>query len=534
MTSGVEKGYFSLVLHAHLPFVRHPEYEEFLEERWFFEALSETYIPILEMFEGLVRDGVDFAITMNISPSLCNMLADEVLRERYVRYLNKMVELCEKEIDRNRFNPDFYKVALMYYHRFTRMRDKFLNAYGRDVIREFKKYQDLGPLEIITCGATHGFLPLLGVNSKEAVRAQVKVGVDSYRKFFGCDPRGIWLPECAYFEDLDKVLKDEGIKYFLLETHGILFARPRPKFGVYSGYYTKNKVAVFGRDNESSKSVWSSVEGYPGDYYYREYYRDVGYDLDYDYIRPYISNCGTRIFTGIKYYRITGQTTHKEPYSPEAATEKAAEHAGNFLFNREKQVEYLSSMLGRKPIILSPYDAELYGHWWFEGVQWIDFLTRKMCFDQSTVKMTTPSRYLKLYPRNQVINPSPSSWGWKGYYEVWLNGTNDWIYPHIHRAQEKMVEAVKKYGGQSTVKDRILNQMSRELLLAQSSDWAFMMKTGAFSEYAAKRTVVHLERLHLLRSYLDRGFYNFEVIEDIERKDNIFPEVNYSVYQSMP
>jgi 1,4-alpha-glucan branching enzyme len=528
----MEKGYLALILHAHLPFVRHPEYEEFLEERWFFEALSETYLPLLEMFEGLVRDGVDFAITMNISPSLCNMLADELLRNRYVVYLNKMVELCEKEIERNRFNHEFHKLALMYYHRFSRSRDKFLHAYGKDVIHEFKKYQDKGSLEIITCGATHGYLPLLGIN-KEAVKAQIRVGANSYRKFFGCDPRGIWLPECAYAEDIDKVLKEEGIKYFLLESHGIIFARPRPKFGVYSSYYTKNKVAVFGRDHESSKSVWSSIEGYPGDYNYREYYRDIGFDLDYDYIKPYISSCGVRIFTGIKYYRITGETPHKEPYVPEWALDKASYHAGNFMFNREKQIEYLHSIFDRKPIIVAPYDAELFGHWWFEGVQWLNFLIRKMRYDQKTVKLITPSGYLGLYPKNQVITPAASSWGWKGYHEVWLNGSNDWIYPHLHRAQEAMTAAAKQYTSPNPGKERILNQMARELLLAQSSDWAFMMKTGAFSEYAKKRTVTHLERFYLLKNYLDKGFINYEVIEDIERKDNIFPEINYSTFQPL-
>lgn len=528
----MEKGYLALVLHAHLPFVRHPEHPEFLEERWFFEALTETYMPFLEMFEGLVKDGVDFALTLNLSPSLCSMLDDKLLSDRYVHYLNKMIELCEKEIERNRFNPDFHRLALMYYHRFSSTRKRFLDSYGRNVLAEFKKYQDKGFLEIITCGATHGYLPLLGVNSEAAVRAQIKVGANSYRKFFSADPKGIWLPECAYSENLDKFLKEEGIKYFLLETHGILFARPRPKFGVYSAYYTKNKVAVFGRDNESSKSVWSSVEGYPGDCQYREYYRDLGFDMDYDYIRPYISSCGARIFTGIKYYKITGTTAHKEPYSPEEASEKAAWHAGNFMFNREKQVEYLQPIIGRQPIIVSPYDAELFGHWWFEGPQWLNFLIRKIKYDQNTIKLITPSNYLKIYPKNQVINPSPSSWGYKGYYEVWLNGANDWIYPHLHRAQEQMSEAVRRYGDGDSTRGRILNQMLRELLLAQSSDWAFMMKTGAFSEYASKKTVIHLERFYLLKGYLDKGFYNFEVIEDIEEKDNLFPELTYSAYQS--
>ncbi len=526
----MEKGYLALILHAHLPFVRHPEYEEFLEERWFFEALTETYIPLLEIFERLDNDRVDFSLTLNLSPTLCSMMDDQLLKERYVRYLDKMIELCEKEIERTRFSPSFHKLALMYYYRFRRTKDKFCYHYNQNLLREFKKYQDKGFLEIITCAGTHGFLPLL--ISKEAIKAQIQVGVSSYIKYFSSHPKGMWLPECGYFEGLDKFLKDVGLKYFILETHGVLFSRPRPKFGVYSSYYTKRRIAVFGRDPESSKSVWSSIEGYPGDYNYREYYRDIGFDLDYDYIKPYISPSGARIFTGIKYYKITGPTPYKQPYLPEEAKKKAAEHAGNFMFNREKQAEYLFGVLRRKPIIVAPYDAELFGHWWFEGIDWLEFLIRKIRYDQENIKLITPSRYLKLYPKNQVINPAPSSWGWKGYYEVWLNGSNDWIYPHLHRAQEAMVKLANRYKNSDGLKRRILNQMAREVLLAQSSDWAFMMKTNTFSEYARKRIVVHLERFHLLKNYLEKNFYNFEVLEDIERKDNLFPDIEFSIFQS--
>ena len=418
----------------------------------------------------------------------------------------------------------------MYYYRFSKTKDKFLNQYNQDLIKEFKKYQDKGYLEIITCAATHGFLPLL--LHKEAIKAQIEAGVSFYSKIFSTPPSGLWLPECGYFEGLDKFLKECGVKYFILETHGVLFARPRPKFGVYSSYYTKNRVAVFGRDPETSKSVWSSIEGYPGDYNYREYFRDIGFDLDYDYIKPYISPCGARIFTGIKYYKITGPTPYKEPYVPEKAREKAAEHAGNFMFNREKQIEYLYSVLGRKPIVVAPYDAELFGHWWFEGIDWLEFLIRKIKYDQNIFKLTTPSLYLKLYPKNQLINPAPSSWGWKGYYEVWLNGSNDWIYPHLHRAQEAMINLAKRFKNTNGEKRRVLNQMARELLLAQASDWAFMMKTGSFSEYAKKRVITHLERFYLLKQFLEKDFINYEVLEDIENKDNIFPDLDYSLFHS--
>jgi 1,4-alpha-glucan branching enzyme len=281
---------------------------------------------------------------------------------------------------------------------------------------------------------------------RESVRAQVKVAVSHYEGVFGRKPRGIWLPECGYHPGHDEILKEAGIKFFIADSHGVLHGTPRPKYGVFAPVYCKGSgVACFARDLESSKQVWSSVEGYPGDYNYREFYRDIGFDLEYDYIRPYIHPDGIRINTGIKYYRITGTSNYKEPYNPYWAREKAAEHAGNFMFNRQKQVEYLYDFMQKKPIILSPYDAELFGHWWFEGPQWLGFLIRKIVFDQGDIKLITPSEYLEENPRNQVITPSLSSWGWKGYSEMWLQGSNDWIYRHLHKASLRMTELAKRF-----------------------------------------------------------------------------------------
>jgi len=523
----MEKGYLCLILHAHLPFVREPQYEEFLEEHWFFEALVDTYIPLLTVLESLIKEGVGFSLTLNISPTLSAMLEDDFLITRFKKYLDKMIELSEKEIERTKFLPQFNRLAHFYYYRFTRAKKLFFEKWGANILKVFKDIQERGFLEIITCCATHGYLPLLNLQ-EEVIKAQIRVGVSSYRRVFDRNPSGIWLPECGYFEGLDRFLKEEGIKYFILETHGILFARPRPKFGVYSNYWTPHRVGIFGRDPETSKNVWSSIEGYPGDYNYREFYRDIGFDLDYDYLRPYIAPTGERIFTGIKYYRITGPTENKEIYDPQKALDKAAEHAGNFMFNREHQINYLNSVLGRKPIIVAPYDAELFGHWWFEGVDWLNFLIRKIHFDQKVFKMITPSQYLKVYPLTQKIEPAGSSWGWKGYSEVWLSGENDWIYPHLHRAGELMVKlAQKEFLG---LEKRILNQMGRELLLAQSSDWPFIMKTGAFSSYAKKRVIEHLQNFYSLYYQLKRRHKNELFLRELEEKNNIFPDISYKVF----
>ncbi|MEM4160521.1 MAG: 1,4-alpha-glucan branching protein domain-containing protein, partial [Thermoplasmata archaeon] len=302
------------------------------------------------------------------------------------------------------------------------------------------------------------------------VRAQIGVAVQNYKRVFERAPRGIWLPECGYIPGHDEFLKEFGIRYFFVDTHGLLFGKPRPRYSVYAPVYCPSGVAAFGRDVESSKQVWSAKEGYPGDYNYREFYRDVGWDLEYEYIRPYLHKDGKRCFVGIKYYRITGPGVHKEPYVPERALEKAAEHAGHFMWCREKQIEYLASLMDRKPIVVAPYDAELYGHWWCEGIDFLYFLFKKMHYDQQTVKTITPSEYLKEYPENQVVEVNFSSWGWKGYCEVWLNGSNDWIYRHLHKAGERMVELARRFESADGVLHRALNQCARELLLAQSSD----------------------------------------------------------------
>ena len=363
----MEKGYLCLVLHAHLPFVRHPEYDDFLEEDWFYEGLTETYIPLLDMFERLSAAGVGFRITMSLTPTLCAMMSDELLQGRYRRHLDKLLELSEKELARTRPSPQFGKTAAMYNKKLKKCREIFDKHKG-NLINGFRKIQQQGNLEIITCCATHGFLSLM--ISKKAKRAQIKVAVDDYIEKFGRRPKGIWLSECAYSPGDDYLLREQGIRFFFLDTHGILFGNPRPRYGVFAPVYCPSGVAAFARDMETAHQVWSADTGYPGDPSYREFYRDVGYDLEYGYIKPYLHSDGIRRNVGIKYYRITGKVplSDKQPYDYDAARQTAANHAGNFMFNRQKQIEYLGNFIKKKPVVVSMYDAELFGHWWLTGL----------------------------------------------------------------------------------------------------------------------------------------------------------------------
>ena len=525
------KGYLAIVLHAHLPYVRHPEYDEFLEEDWFFEAMTETYLPLIHTFERLHGDGVPFKVTVSLSPTLLSMMSDSLLTGRYLQHLDRLIELADKEVERTRWLPEFHRLALMYHWRLSYARTTFVDRYGRNLIHAFRRFAELGHVEIMTCGATHGFLPLMSANPK-AVRAQIQTAVRTHETFFGTRPSGIWLPECGFDERVVPHLKDAGLKYFFVDTHGILHASPRPRYGVYAPLICPDSgVACFGRDLESSKQVWSAEDGYPGDYCYRDFYRDVGFDLDYDYVRPYIHHMGIRKNTGLKYYRITGPTVHKEPYDPGVARERAAEHAGNFMFNREKQIEHLQGLLGKEPIIVSPYDAELFGHWWYEGPEWLEFLCRKIAYDQQTVEMITPSGYLERHPTHQVAMPSSSSWGYKGYAEVWLNGTNDWIYRHLHQASDRMVQMAGAHRDErDPLTRRALNQAARELLLAQASDWAFIMNTGTMVPYAVKRTKNHINRFNRLHHEISQRRIDRGHLDDLEWKDNIFPHVDYTLY----
>ncbi|UWU45846.1 Glycosyl hydrolase family 57 [Limnospira platensis C1] len=219
-------GYLALVLHAHLPFVRHPESDYVLEEEWLFEAITETYIPLIQMFEGLKRDRIEFKMTMSLTPPLVSMLRDPLLQERYDQHLAKLQELVEKEVDHNQHNDHLVYLAKHYIEEFAEARTLW-ERYSGDLVTAFKQFQDSNNLEIITCGATHGYLPLMKMYP-QAVHAQIQVACEHYEENFGRPPRGIWLPECAYYNGLETIVADCGLRYFLTDGHGYSMPNPVP------------------------------------------------------------------------------------------------------------------------------------------------------------------------------------------------------------------------------------------------------------------------------------------------------------------
>jgi 1,4-alpha-glucan branching enzyme len=301
-------------------------------------------------------------------------------------------------------------------------------------------------------------------------------------------------------------------------------------------------VAVFGRDLASAKQVWSRNEGYPGDPRYRDFYRDIGFDLDLDYLSPYLAAPGTRGFTGVKYYRITGEGPTKAIYERKGALEAADQHASHFLSARVGQIQRLREILDRPPIVLCPYDAELFGHWWFEGPEFLDLFVRKAHFDQKTFSLITPEEYLRRHSTHQLSRPAASSWGEEGYWRMWLNESNHWIYPHLRIAEERMSEMVRRFGEvpeaahqarfglRPALLDRALRQAARELLLAQASDWPFILRTGTSPDYARKRINEHLHRFGKIYSQVMSSEINESWLAQVEFRDNIFPNLNWGFW----
>ena len=517
------------MLHAHLPYVRHPEHEDFLEEDWFYEAIVETYVPLLRIFDRLAAEGAPVRLTMSVTPTLCAMMEDPLLQERAARHIARSVALAESEVRRTEHDRARNDLARFYLGRFLAVQEYF-ESRGRRLVPAFRALQDSGFLEIITCAATHGFLPLMAEHP-ESVRAQIKVACDYHKSCFGRAPAGIWLPECAYFPGVEKFLREADLKWFVLDAHGLMFGKPQPRFAIYAPCYTPEGPAVFARDRDSSRQVWSAEEGYPGDPAYRDFYRDIGYDLGLDYLRPFLGADGNRKFTGLKYHRITGRTENKEIYHRPWAESAAEAHASDFLANRIRQFEPLGAEMPIDPVVVSPYDAELFGHWWFEGPEFLDLFLRKAAYDQSVFEFATPSGYLADNDILQVVQPCASSWGNKGYWEVWLDQSNAWIYPHLHAAARRMHgAAAKNVKTRTKWKQETLQQMARELLLAQSSDWAFLMRTGTARDYAARRTRDHLLRFNRLHETLEAGRPDTDFLAACRERDNIFPDLEWRHY----
>jgi len=552
-----KRGAFTFVLHSHLPYARNAGMWPHGEE-WIHEAIADTYIPILDSLNALVDEGIDFRLTIGITPILAEQLADESIINNFIQYAAERAAWASNDVARfeEEGNHQAKELAKFYHHWYARHLTNFRDRYNRDILGAFKTLQDAGYLEIATSAATHGYLPLLSRDS--SVYGQIRTGVEVYRRRFGREPKAIWLPECAYrpaYEEsgngsvtrpgLESFLASQGLEVFFSETHTVEGGRPVGKaageaIGLYGAVQRRYKVtvtedtqtdpgttfqaywvgdapgqvAVLGRNNRTGQQVWSGTYGYPGDYWYREFHRKDS-------------------VSGLQYWRIGGADVdlgQKPLYEPAEAQKRVVDHAAHFAHLVEELLTGYASETGKFGIISSAYDTELFGHWWFEGADWLKHVLRRLSRSE-VVELTTASRIIDEHAPARVLALPESSWGAGGGHFTWLNPDTEWMWPVIHKAERQMEELVAAYPNAAGIQRDVLNQAARELLLLESSDWPFLVTTGQAKEYAIERFNEHVSRFEALAEFAAAGENLTDEqrahLAELHEADNPFAAIDY-------
>jgi len=561
------KGYFTFVLHSHMPYVRQAGRWPFGEEM-LHEAIAETYLPLLNALFDLRAEEVPFRLTVGITPILAEQLADADVLDHFETFLLDELERAEQDVKRfqeagpaGEDSPDvhFLYLARFYVDWYRHLLESFRVRFGRSILGAFRLLQDEGFVEVITCAATHGYLPLLERDS--TIYGQLKTGITSYLRHFGRLPRGIWLPECgyrpAYYKaeadwevlkpGLEEFLAELNLRYTFTETHSIERGRLSGKaagdvIGPYGGpprrklvvpleeqqaaaierttfrpyYIQTSSVAVYGRDARTGKQVWAASEGYPGDYVYREFHRKD--DL-----------------SGLQYWRVTGEKVElgkKELYDPYHALHRAQEHAAHFVEVVREHLRGYYERSGRPGIIVAAYDTELFGHWWFEGISWMKEVLLQLTRDPE-VAVTTAGGYLGEYPPEEAIILPEGSWGKAGDHSTWLNPETEWMWPLVHEAERRMEGLVARFPDAAGERLEVLKQAARELLLLQSSDWPFLVDTGQAVAYATDRFQGHLARFNRLAILAEKEPLDDDdrvYLQECQHLDNPFLNMDYRVF----
>jgi 1,4-alpha-glucan branching enzyme len=544
----LKSGAFTFVLHSHLPYARMAGRWPHGEE-WIHEAAVGTYLPLLAALHDLAEQGVRYRLTIGITPVLAEQLADADVLRNLDAYLDDLYARAERDARRFDRDGDAQRVvtAGFFRDRFSWLARQFRERFGRDLVGAFRRLQDDGYVELATSAATHAYLPLLDRDS--SIHAQVRTGVRTYERYFGRKPESFWLPECAYRPasvaadgrarpGIEEFLAAEGLTTFFVETHAILGGEPAGKaagdaVGPYADiarryavppapgpqptrcttfepyWVADRRVAAIGRNVATGRQVWSAEHGYPGDFAYREFHKKDGE-------------------SGLRYWRVTGAGVglhEKAPYDPQAAFARAHEHARHFAALVEEQIRGYHAVSGRHGIVSAAYDTELFGHWWFEGVTWLQEVLRTLA-RSDTVELTGAAQFVREHPPEEAVALPEGSWGQQGTDFAWNNADTAWMWPIINASARRMEEVAARYGGADGPLGAAVDQMARELLLLESSDWPFLITTGQARAYAELRFAEHAERFDRLAAQVEAGEVDAAYLADVIERDKLFADID--------
>jgi 1,4-alpha-glucan branching enzyme len=489
------------------------------------------------MLFRLREEGVPFRLTMNLSPTLLAMLQDKVLKRRTLGYLDRTLRLCRDEVERDDVTG-FGELASIYEDRFFRFREFFVENWQGDLVKAYADLRDSGHVDLMASAATNGLLPLL-LRVPEAVQAQVRAGIRQYVQCFGRMPRGFWLPECAFAPALAGVLKQEGIDWTIVEEHGLTTSPHAHEHFPFIPGATQEGLMVFARDQLSSSEIWSADEGFPGDDRYRDFMRDIGLEAPIEFLREYLGDGEQRQFTGLKYFRLEQSEDGSEPYDPELASRAVEEHALRFASSRGAQLAGLEAEGVENPLVVCAFDADLFGHWWYEGTEFLEQVFRRTA-ERGDFSFVNPGDYIAENESRDWPEASPvsSSWGEGGYFATWTSGENNWIQSEVLGRAEQLAKFVRLFEENrsefdkktSKHRQRCIQLMTRELLLAQSSDWSFLMRNEPSREYAEKRARQHFENFDRVRG-ISTHSGDDGVLDEIEEANPVFPDLPWNMYE---
>ncbi len=448
---------FVLALHSHLPWVlNHGRWPHGSD--WITEAAIDTYLPLLRMLEELEQARVPVPITLGITPVLANQLASPDFRTELEDYFTQRLTTCEEAEASLTSTGDAALLPLAHWWRdhLHGLRHLFRRT-GGDLAAAFRRHEERGQIELISSAATHGFLPLLARD--ESIRLQLRVGRAEHQRIFGREPDGLWLPECAYRprgpwaplpeapdqgirKGIEQHVQEAGFKYFFVDSHLAAAGHAFRLYGADGGFTDEeevanspyrayrvaghrgaSRVASFVRDPLASRQVWSRQEGYPGDEWYLEFHK-------------------IRWPGGLKYWRVSAPGSDlgaKEPYVPDRAMERAGMHARHFvsrLGERARQLQGRSARSGEN-LVAVPFDTELFGHWWFEGVDFLGQVYRHLGA-AAGVTACTAREHLRQHPPRKAIHLTTGSWGANGDFSMWLNGETAWTWPRLWNIEQRL------------------------------------------------------------------------------------------------
>jgi 1,4-alpha-glucan branching enzyme len=541
---------FVFTLHSHLPYVlNHGRWPHGSD--WLTEAALDTYLPLLEVLRALAADKVPSPITIGFTPVLANQLASPLFVAEMEAFFEQRLKACDEAPASLASTGDDHLLPLVGFWRarLARLRDLFLST-NQDLIGAFKALEAAGTIEIIGSAATHGYLPLLARD--ESIRLQLAVGISEHRRIFGRAPAGCWLPECAYRprgpwepwptaprtgvrRGIEEHLADAGFQYFFVDAHLAAAGRPlglsgdpagdptihtparaetpaEPLRSPYRAYRVAHgSVVAYVRDPRASMQVWSRSEGYPGDEWYLEFHK-------------------MRWPGGLKLWRVTGPGVdlgHKQPYNPDAASDRARGHADHFA-NLLQGISETGAQ-NREGVVVAPFDTELFGHWWFEGPDFLGNVYRALAGKREVIHPATGSRHLQEHPARAAIRLPWGSWGANGDSSMWLSDRTAWTWERLWPLEQSFWDVAPAALASAPARP-VLAQATRELLLAQSSDWQFIISTGAAADYAERRFREHCDDAEQLIAALGPGREaDLESAqrraEELGKRDQLFPNV---------